>query len=697
MYRAVAATVVALIACQGIPVSAQGDTPLTHERLWSFKRVGSPVVSPDGRQVVVSVVEPAYDPQAEVTDLWIAPTDGSAPPRRLTGQRAGEGAPAWSPDGARLAFSARRDGDTVAQIYVLDVARGGEAQRVTDAPTAASSPRWSPDGRRLLFQAALWPDTTDEAANRATVKARGEQKANVRIYERFPIRNFDRWLDTSRPHLWVVDLPAADDETATRQARPLFAGSTLAKGPGFGATSLPATWTPDGQHVVFVATDQADAAARAAVATALWQVPAAGGEPTRLAAPGLDVAGRPQFRPDGGALCVEATPDTAAIYHVPFIACGAWPWTGTVTPVARDLDRPIGSWAFAPDSQTIFFTAEDAGHERIYRTAAAGGAVSLLTEGVGGVYTGLDVGGSAAAPVIVANWESATSPGEVVRVDGTGQPHQSLTRFNEASARATDWAPLREFWFTGRDGRRIRSVMAVPAGFDPTKRYPLLVLIHGGHAGSWRDAISYRWNYHLLTQPGFVLIAGDYRGSTGYGRQFTLDILGDPLAGPADDVNDAADEAIRQFPFIDATRQAAAGASYGGHLVNWLEGTTTRYKALVSHAGLATLEMQWATSDAIFHRELMMGGPPWERPEEWAKQSPLTHAGRFATPMLLSIGEQDFRVPEGNTLAMYAALQRMQVPTRLLVWPDENHWILKGENSRVFYREVRTWLEHHLR
>ena len=204
----------------------------------------------------------------------------------------------------------------------------------------------------------------------------------------------------------------------------------------------------------------------------------------------------------------------------------------------------------------------------------------------------------------------------------------------------------------------------------------------------WRDSITLRWNYHLLASPGYVVLLTDYRGSTGYGEAFTLDILGDPLRGPADDVNQAADEAIRRYPFIDATRQAAGGASYGGHLANWLEATTTRYRCLVSHAGLASLESQWATSDSIHHRELMMGGPFWEKPDAWRDQSPVAYAKSFRTPMLLSVGENDYRVPVNNTLEMYAVLSRMKVPARLLVWPDENHWIQKGENSRVFYREV---------
>jgi dipeptidyl aminopeptidase/acylaminoacyl peptidase len=213
----------------------------------------------------------------------------------------------------------------------------------------------------------------------------------------------------------------------------------------------------------------------------------------------------------------------------------------------------------------------------------------------------------------------------------------------------------------------------------------------------WGDTITRRWNYHLLAQPGYVVLLTDYVGSTGYGEAFTLDIVGDPLRGPARDILAAADEAIRRFPFIDGSRQAAAGASYGGHLANWLQATTRRFRCLVGHAGLASLYSQWATSDYIHHREQMMGGPFWQRPTAWLDQSPSTYAEQFATPMLLTVGESDFRVPLNNVLEMWSLLQRQQVPSRLLVFPDENHWILKGENSRRFYAEVQDWLDRWLR
>ena len=553
-------------ACAGGTAAAQTKQTLTHEVLWSFHRVGAPVPSPDGKWVVFPVTEPSYDPAKDVTDLWIVPADGRAQPRRLTSNKAGEGGPAWSSDSTRLAFAAKRDDDEVTQIYALDVALGGDAQRLTNAPTAASAPKWSPDGTRVAFQAAMWRGATDEESNRKAAQDKRGAKSKVRVYEAFPIRNFDRWIDESKTHLWVVDV------TGDRTARSLLAGTKLAALTGFGGEALGAAWAPDGQSLVFAATDESDVAARAAVASGLWQVPAGGGEATRLPAAGWDV-GAAKFRPDGKAICFSGRDARAAIYTVPRLGCASWPWNpGGVTVMVKELDRPVGSWAFAPDSKTIYFTAEDAGHERVYAVPAAGGAATLVADAPQGVYTGLQVPERASSPVLFANWESAVNPPEIVRIDPATKTRGFLTSFNTAKAASIDWQPLRDFWFTGRGGRRIHSYVALPPNFDPSKKYPLFVLIHGGHASSWRDAISYRWNYHLLAHPGFVLLATDYRGSTGYGEQFTLDILGDPLKGPADDINDAADEAIKRFSFIDGTRQAAGGASYGGHLANWLEG-----------------------------------------------------------------------------------------------------------------------------
>ena len=236
-------------------------------------------------------------------------------------------------------------------------------------------------------------------------------------------------------------------------------------------------------------------------------------------------------------------------------------------------------------------------------------------------------------------------------------------------------------------------MIALPPDFSPSKKYPLLVLMHGGPHSMWRDQFFTRWNYHLLAAPGYVVLLTNYTGSTGFGEKFAQEIQFDPLKTPGDEINGAADEAIRRFPFIDGSRQAAAGASYGGHLANWMQASTTRYKCLVSHAGLVNLESQWGTSDTIYHREVASGGPFWEGGNVWRDQNPIRFAAKFRTPILLSVGEHDFRVPLNQTLENWSVLQRLRIPSRLLVFQDANHWIQKGEDSRFWYQQVQDWLK----
>jgi dipeptidyl aminopeptidase/acylaminoacyl peptidase len=353
------------------------------------------------------------------------------------------------------------------------------------------------------------------------------------------------------------------------------------------------------------------------------------------------------------------------------------------------FDRSVGSFAPASDGNSVYILAEDQGRQKLWVVAADGsGGVREVGSLKSGTFGSFDTAGTAA----VANWESATNPPEIGRVDLASGKWSPLSRFNADRAASIDWQPLQEFWTTTKRGAKVHSFVALPPNFDAAQKYPLFVLIHGGPHGMWIDQFVVRWNYHLLAQPGYVVLLTNYTGSTGFGEKFSQNIQGDPLEGPANEINEAADEAIRKYPFIDGSRQAAGGASYGGHLANWLAVTTTRYKALVSHAGLSDLAMQWGTSDVVYSRERNSGGPPWENNPVWTKQNPLSYAGRLKTPMLVTVGERDYRVPMNNAIQMYSALQRMQVPSRLVVFPDENHWVLKGENSRFFYAQVHEWL-----
>jgi dipeptidyl aminopeptidase/acylaminoacyl peptidase len=299
--------------------------------------------------------------------------------------------------------------------------------------------------------------------------------------------------------------------------------------------------------------------------------------------------------------------------------------------------------------------------------------------------------------VLIGRFESAVNPSEIVRIDVQRGRHDRLTEFAVATTAQLDLAPVEHFWFDSARGARIHNMLVRPAGFDPKKTYPLVVLMHGGPNTMWRDTFFMRWNYHLIAAPGYAVLLTNYTGSTGFGEAFAQGIEGDPFKGPADEINQAADVAIAKYDFIDGSRQCAGGASYGGHLANWLQASTDRYRCLISHAGLVNLEDQWGTSDIAYSREATLGGPPWERNEVWSAQNPIRYAAKWRTPVLVTVGEKDFRVPMNNTLEYWTALQRQQIESRLLIFPDENHWILQGDNSRYFYDELQQWLARWLR
>ena len=693
---------VCLFACLGASPSLEAAAPKrtpTHEDIWLMKRISAPKVSPDGRWVVVSVIEPAYDDNQQLSDLWLIDTSARDSTRRLTSTRRPENGVAWSPDSRRIAFSAQRDNDDVAQIYTLNLADGGEAQRVTNVSGGARSPVFSHDGHQLAFVSLMYPGTADEASNKVKIEARRARKTNARIYDGFPVRSWDRWLDERQARVFVQ--PLDDEGLAAGSPRDLLAGTALAASGGFAGRQtdtgeeMDVEFTPDDKSLIFGATTNRDTAAYGFTDAQLFVISVTGGEPRQITQHS-DVWSQPHFTPDGKTLLAVLEGQGPNVYNAARMAAISWPDL-TVRVLTADFDRAVGTFAVSPDSRDIYFTAEDAGREKLYSVRVAGGNVRALSEIETGSYTNVAMAEHTSKVALYANWESASSPAEIALLSPVTGKTVVLTRFSSARAAQLDLPPVENFWFTSSRGKRIHSLVVRPPGFDSSKKYPLFVVIHGGPHGMWRDQFFIRWNYHLLAAPGYVLLLTNYSGSTGFGEAFARSIQGDPLKGPADEINEAADAAIRQFPFIDGTRQCAGGASYGGHLANWLQGTTTRYKCLVSHAGLVNLESQWGTSDTIYSREVNMGGPPWEQGAVWRDQNPIRFASKFRTPVLVTVGENDFRVPLNNSLEYWSALQRMKVPSRLIVFPDENHWIQKGEDSRLFYSEVAAWLARWLK
>lgn len=670
---------------------APAKRPITHEDVWLMKRVGSPVPSPDGKWVVFSVTDPAYDAKEQGTDLWLKSLTSEEPARRITFNKGGETGPAWSPDSKKIVFAAKRDTDEAAQLYVLDLAAGGEAERITSLSQGARAPQWSPDGKYLLLVSDVFPGANDEEAIKKATKERKERKYSARTYDEFPPRFWDKWLDDKRPALFVQEAKAG------APAKNLFAESKIAASVGFGVLeSFSVEWAPDSRSVVFAVALNRHEAAHANVNTQILQAKLDGGELVRLTQDThsySDLA----FSPDGRWLLCTTTAETPGeVYDLSRLAAFPWPFKNERKVLTAALDRAVADFATPEGSDRIYFTYEHAGLMKLYSIAYTGGEVRAEKSPATGVIGGLAAGGAA----LVGTWDSAVSPMEIYAFNG--EPKR-LTSINVERAALIDWLPVEHFAFKASNGDTVHNLLVKPAGFDPAKKYPLFTVIHGGAASMWRDSFVLRWNYHLLARPGYVVLLTDYKGSTGYGEAFSRSIKLDPLKGPGDHVNEAVDAAIKRYAFVDGTKLAAGGASYGGHLANWLQATTTRYKAIVSHAGEADLIMQWGTSDSIFGREVNAGSPIWGDSPVWREQSPALQAGNhakgtgFKTPILITVGELDYRVPANNAYMWFALNRRLQVPSRFVIFPDENHWILKGENSRYFYSQIHEWLAKYVK
>ncbi|MCB1634129.1 MAG: S9 family peptidase [Xanthomonadales bacterium] len=669
---------------------AQAGTVIDHERMWTLPRLAGPVVSPDGTRVAIQLTQASLD-GPDVADLWLmdARVGGG---RRLTFHPAAEAQPAWSPDGQLLAFVSQREGDDAPQVYLLDLANGGEARRLTQQLGGARTPAFSPDGRFILFQSVVHAGTNGDEQDRrraAEIAARPEQ---VRTYEGFPIRRWNRWLDERQTRLFQVPVdggPATD----------LLAETPLVQADGYGprlelsSGTLDPVYSPDGRFVLFVASQNANEAAYGFTHTELWSLELDGLQLRQISGLGGrgDSHATPRFGDRGKRLYVQVRPRGDKVYNAAHVDQYSWPEGRFERRLSAPEGRSIDDFEADPNGSDVWYLTERAGHVDLHTLGARSAIGRPVLELERGVLGQLSVS-AGRERTLVAVYQSSTEPPELVRIDVANGRTQPLTQVAVAAAAELDLAEPIHFWFDNDQGMPIHSMLIRPPDFDPQRRYPLLVLMHGGPHSMWRDHFFLRWNYHLLAAPGYVVLLTNYRESTGFGEAFAQSIQGDPFAGPAADIQQAAEVAIERFPYIDGSRQCAGGASYGGHLANWLQGTTDRYRCLISHAGLVNLEAQWGTSDIIYGREVTAGGPVWEQGSVWTEQNPARLAANFRTPVLVSVGERDYRVPMNNVLEYWSLLQRQQVPSRLLVYPTEDHWIQNAHNSRHYYGEVHGWL-----
>ncbi|MHB1045511.1 MAG: alpha/beta hydrolase family protein [Thermoanaerobaculia bacterium] len=650
--------------------------PLTVDDIWSVVRVGAPAVSRDGAVAVYPRAVWDAEKNRLLSDLWLQPVAGG-PGRRLTAHEAGESSPAISPDGARVAFVAKRDGDDEAQLYLLRL-DGGEAERLTDLPSAPGSPRWTADGRRIVFAANVLGESL-ETTKSEVARRKKEEKTRVvaTVSERRLVRYWDRWLEQDEwPHLFSFDL-------ATRAVTDLTPGmrrlGRLEGGLAFDVA-------PDGS-VVFAA-NSTEPPYRT-LNTDLFLVPAGGGAPRNLTADNPAEDSSPVFSPDGRTIAygreakADGWPDRTRLALLDVAS-------GKTKVLTEDWDRIPQDWVFTPDGRTLVFLAEDRARTHVWSLPVSDGTPKVVWKG--GRANALEVAGPAG---LVFTYTTFRRPAELAAVKADGTGFRNLTSWNDALMTQIAFGEEREVVFKGAGGDDVQMFVVHPPGFEKGKKYPLLHVVHGGPIGTSGDEFHLRWNAHAFAAPGYVVALVNFHGSSSFGQAFVESILSAPGDKPFQDVMAATDFLIAEGS-VDPKRIAAAGGSYGGYLVNWIAGQTDRFAALVSHAGIYSLLGQFA-SDYAYGRQHSYGAYPFTNPSAIERWSPNRYAANLKTPMLVVHGEKDYRVPITQGLELYGVLTAKGVPARLVAYPDENHWVLKGTNAKHWYGEVLGWLARWLK
>jgi dipeptidyl aminopeptidase/acylaminoacyl peptidase len=653
-------------------------TTLTAEHLWRLPRVGSPRLSPDGRTVACTVSTTLPELAGTESSIYLVPASGGAW-RRLTAGNHKDSDPVWSPDGARLAFLRKPQGeDAVGQVHVIRV-DGGEAEALTDLPVGPSSLHWHPDGQRVIFSAPWIQGATDWKDLRVRRQARKDSTCSARATELRLYRFWMHWLhDEDYPHLFQVRL-------ADREVTDLTPGFSRWGNLMEGGHDL--DLAPDGRQLAFAALRTAppyhDLLTWGIHVVDLDEGGAVG--PPRELTEGLDGTFlSPRYRPDGAQLAYLWREDPE--FYADLMRLGLWELeTGDHRLLTAGWDRSVSPPEWAPDGSYLAFHAEEGHHQAIFTMPPAPGVPTCRVRQ--GTTDGVQVAPDGS---LVFVQHDLCHPPQLARLPAGGE---GVTRLTDAGADVLGEVQLgavREELFTGAGGDRVGMLVVEPPGFDPSRRWPLLHLVHGGPHGQFGDTWHWRWNAQVMAGLGYVCALVNFHGSTGRGDAFTRSILGEHPIKPFEDVMRATDLLVESGS-IDPERMAVAGGSYGGYLVTWIAGHTDRFRAIVNHAGVADLMTQMG-SDVTHGRFKAYGGHPWTDLAAIERHSPTRFCRDMVTPMLVIHGEQDYRVPVGNALEVYGILKAKGVPARLVYYPDEGHWILKPANSVHWYGEVADWL-----
>ena len=679
MKRFFAVPVISLLAFASLAFGQ--ERTFTIEDLLKVHRVGDPQASPKGDLVAFTITDMDKAANKGTTQIYVVPLGGGEM-RQLTNDEHSCSSPRWSPDGEKLAFISARDGES--QIWTIDVSSGA-LKKVTSISTGAGDPVWSPDGKLLAFVSDVYPECKDDACNKRRAEEVAQNKVKAHVAERLLYRHWKAWKDGLRSHIFVVPVNGGE-------ARDLTPGDYDAPPFSLGGMTDYA-FSPDSKDLAF--TSNHDKVEAISTNADIFLVSVRGGAARNITAANHGYDGSPRFSPDGKYIAYrsQVTPGFEADRFRLMLLDHK---TGRAQSITETLDSNVDEFTFTADSKWIYLAAEDRGREPVYSVSTSGGPVKkVIAEGFNG-----DLNVTADGRTLVFSRSSMTRPGEVYRGNPDGRGVTALTTANDALLAPFNLTSAEEVTWTGALGAKVAGWIVKPATFNPQRKYPLAVLIHGGPQGAWNDNWGYRWNPQIFANAGYVVFMPNPRGSTGYGQQFVNEISGDWGGKVFIDIKNGVAQTAA-LPYIDKNRIGGAGASYGGYMIDWIEGHNNdprfHFKVLVSHDGVYNLTSMYGATEELWFPEWEFKGTPWTNPAMYDRWSPHKFVPNFKTPILIITNTLDYRVPETEGLQMFTAVQRMGVESKLVDFPDEGHWVGKPANSAFWYHTVIGWLDKHLK
>ena len=657
-----------------ISVFSQTKRAITIDDLWAIKRIGTFVISPDGKTLAFTLTSYSFDTNKGNTDIYLIDSNGKNM-RPLKNSEKNETEPKFSPDGKSIAFI--RDG----QIWLCNL-DGSNEKQLSNIYTEAAGFKWSLDGKKILFVSSVYPECTTQECNEQKDKAKDQSKVKAQIFTQLMYRHWNDWRGDKRSHLFILDV-------ATGKYKDLTEGNTEDVPPLALGSSNDYNFSPDGSEIAFTMNPEFSTAISTNLEIYLLSLSSESAPKLISTSQGVDC--QPVYSPDGKWLAwtsmkragFEADKKDIILFERK---------TGKMKNITEELDRSVEEFIWSPNSKTIYFTAQNEINNSIYKLDIESGKIDLFHKD--NFNTSISISNDGKTLFFLK--QRANLPTEIFSISTDGKNTlQQVTSVNKELLSQIEMNPVETFWCEGANGDKVQSILVKPPFFDSSKKYPMVFLIHGGPQGAWEDNFHYRWNYQMFASQGYVVVAPNPRGSTGYGQKFTDEISGDWGGKVYTDLMNAYDFAVNNFSFIDSKNTFAAGASYGGYMINWIAGHTNRFNALVSHAGVFNLESMYGTTEELWFPEWEYGGTPWKKREVYEKWSPHRYIQNCKTPVLVVHGAKDFRVPEEQAFQLFTSLQRLGVESKFLYFPDETHFVAKPLNSKLWWNTVYDWFKIH--